>query len=378
MRSHLVSEECSTLPEDGPAPSPRPEVLATAMDQHGALDYAELEALGLDPDEVLDFSVNSNPCGPSPRVREALAGVPLDRYPDRESLVLRRALAHHLGVSPAQVVVGNGTSELLWMVAVAYLRPGDRVLIVGPTFGEYDRASRLMGAQVETWISGPDQSFQVDPEAVRGRLRRLEPRLAFLCNPNNPTGTTLEPGVIGSWAAACPETLFVIDEAYLAFAPGLSSALTLRAPNVLVLRSMTKDHALAGLRLGYAVGPRPVVANLARVRPPWNVNALAQAAGLAALRDGEHLRRTLNALREARDRLVSGLRHRGLAPLPSAVHYFLVEVGDGAGFRRRLLRRGILVRDCASFGLPAHVRIATRRPQDNARLLAILDQVAPW
>jgi len=375
MIPQIVRGEHDSSLGDGLAPRPRPEVLATALDQHGSLDYAELEAMGLDPEQVLDFSVNSNPYGPSQQVRKALIRVPLDRYPDRESLALRRALADHDGVALDQVVVGNGTAELLWLTAMAFLRPGDRVLIVGPTFGEYDRASHLMGAQVECWIARPEAGFRVDPEDVQRHLHRLEPRLVFVCNPNNPTGTTLELDVIASWVAAHPGTLFVVDEAYLAFAPGLSSSLTIGAPNLLVLRSMTKDHALAGLRLGYALAPRRLVEALARVRPPWNVNALAQAAGLAALSDLRHLQRTLGALRQARDRLMAGLRRCGLDPLPTDVNFFLVEAKDGAVFRRRLLQRGILVRDCASFGLPAYVRIATRRPDENARLLAVIGEV---
>jgi histidinol-phosphate/aromatic aminotransferase/cobyric acid decarboxylase-like protein len=144
---------------------------------------------------------------------------------------------------------------------------------------------------------------------------------------------------------------------------------------VLVLRSMTKDYALAGLRLGYAVGPPRVVDALARVRSPWNVNALAQAAGLAALRDQGHLRETLDALQAAGAQLVTGLRQRGWDPLPSTVHFFLIDVGDGGRLWARLLREGVLVRDCASFGLPSYVRIAARRPEENARLLAAMAEV---
>lgn len=336
---------------------------------HGAPDYAELERLGLDPEGVLDFSVNSNPYGPSPAVREAVARVPLDCYPDREALALRRALAERLDVLPARIVVGNGTAELIWLVAFAFLQPMDRVLVAGPTFGEYCRAASLMGAQVQTWIARPEQEFATDPEEVEQRIRETRPRMVFVCNPNNPTGTIVPPEAMAAWAYAYPGTLFVIDEAYLAFAPGLKSALSLGADNILVLRSMTKDYALAGLRLGYAVGHGPIIAALSRVRPAWNVNALAQAAGLAALGDEAHRRQSLQALAQAREELVTGMAELGLPPLPSATHFFLVRVEDGAAFRRTLLRQGILVRDCASFGLPAYVRIATRRPEENARLL---------
>jgi len=358
--------------EDAPAIAPRPEVATTSPVYHGAFDYVELEQLGLNPDEVLDFSVNSNPYGPSPEVQRALTHTPLDRYPDREALDLRRALAGQNHVSTDQIVVGNGTAELLWLVALAFLRAGDQVLIVGPTFGEYGRVAALMGAHLEKWTARPEREFAVEPEAVGRCLQQLAPRLAFVCNPNNPTGLTLPPEIIQAWAEAHPRTLFVVDEAYLAFAPGLHSALTANADNILVLRSMTKDYALAGLRLGYAVGHASLVAALGQVRPAWNVNALAQAAGVAALGDEAHLRATLDALSQAKEKLVIALRKLGLSPLSSAVHFFLVNVGGGCVFRRRLLREGILVRNCASFGLPKYVRIATRRPEENARLVAAI------
>lgn len=349
---------------------PRPEVSDLTPAYHGAFDYAELERLGLDPDAVLDFSVNGNPYGPSPVVREALAAVPLDRYPDREALALRRALAAHLGVPPAQIVAGNGAAELLALLALAFVRPRDRVLVAGPSFGEYARASRLMGGRVETWTARPEQAFAVEPEAIARRLAVLRPRLAFLCRPNNPTGYILPLEMLAEWAREHPATLFVVDEAYLAFAPGSRSALGLGADNVLVLRSMTKDYALAGLRLGYAAGPEGLISALARVRPPWNVNALAQAAGLAALADDAHIRRSLGELVQARGHLVADLEALDLTVLPSAVHFFLVEVGDAAATRAGLLHRGMLVRDCTSFGLPAFVRVATRRPEENERLVA--------
>lgn len=359
-------------------PEPRPEIQNLAPAVHGALDFGELERLELRPDDVLDFSVNSNPYGPSPKISDALATIPLDRYPDREALALRRALADLLGVELDRILVGNGTAELLWLVALAFLERGDRVLVIGPTFGEYERCARLMGAQVETWQAAEERGFAVEPEQVAERLSRIEPRLVFLCNPNNPTGTIVPGRLIASWAVRHSRCLFVVDEAYLGFAPGLRSALDLGADNVIVLRSMTKDYGLAGLRLGYAVGHQKVIAALARARPPWNVNALAQAAGVIALEDQGHLRRSLRALALAKEELWRGLKAVGLAPLPSATHFFLVPVRDGAAFREVLLRRGILVRDCASFGLPAYVRIASRRPEENARLLTTIREVGRW
>ena len=354
----------------------KPTLQSVPPAHHGAFDYAELERLGLHPDEVLDFSVNSNPFGPSPRVREAMAAVPLDRYPDRESIALRRALSERLGVSTDRIVTGNGTAELLWLLAFALLAPGDTVLIIGPTFGEYSRVSALMGAQVEYHLAKPND-FAVNPAEVSEHLRELQPKLVFLCNPNNPTGTSLRPETVGDWAAGCPEIIFVVDESYLNFADSLHSTLGLKAANILSVRSMTKDYALAGLRLGYAAAHNPtLIEAIAAVRPAWNVSGLAQAAGLAALRDEAYMQKCLSDLRRAKSGLVDGLTQSGWSPLPSTTHFFLMNVGQADTFRLKLLQQAIQVRDCASFGLPRFVRIATRRPEENERLLVALKNPA--
>jgi histidinol-phosphate/aromatic aminotransferase/cobyric acid decarboxylase-like protein len=177
---------------------------------------------------------------------------------------------------------------------------------------------------------------------------------------------------VAAWVTALPRTLFVIDEAYLTFAIGARSVLTLQADNVLLLRSMTKAYALAGIRLGYAVGHPDVLAVLRQVRPPWSVNALAQAAGVAALTDAAHIERSLAQVAQAKQRLVAELYRLGLEPVPSSTHFFLLKVGNATACRQALLRRGLLVRDCTSFGLPAYIRVATRRPEENAQLLAAL------
>lgn len=354
-------------------PTPRPELHDLTIAVHGGPDVNELRGLGLRPEEVLDFSANTNPYGPSPAVAAAVAAVPLDRYPDRECLDLRAALADHLGVPAERILAGNGAAELIWLAALAFVRPGSRVLVVGPTFGEYARAAALMGGRVALWQAREDAGFAVTPGAVADRLDTLRPAVAFLCNPNNPTGTVVPADALTAWAGQHPRTLFVVDEAYRPFAPGLPSALG--PDNVLVIRSMTKDCGLAGLRLGYTVGPKPIVAALRRAQPPWSVNAPAQAAGVAALRDRAHRRRSLEQLAEVRHALVADLAGMGLIAVPSATHFFLLRVGDGAAFRAALLWRGVLVRDCASFGLPPYVRVSTRLPADNARLLAALAEV---
>lgn len=354
---------------------PRSPVWDVPLAVHGAPDHAELRRLGLRPAEVLDFSANINAYGPSPAVHDAIARTPLDRYPDNEALALRAALAEHLGVSPQRILAANGSSELIWLTSLAFLRPLDRVLVLGPTFAEYARVAALMGARLRTRFAREKNGFALSLQEVSDDLARWRPRLVFLCNPNNPTGTILDTHAFSEWARAYPHTLFIVDESYLAFVPGLISAVDASRDNVLVLRSMTKDFALAGLRLGYAVGEEKLIASLARVRPPWGVNALAQAAGVAALRDQEHLLHSLELLATAKSELMAALAALGMQVLPSAAPFFLVRIGDGAAVRLASLRRGILVRDGASFGLPAYIRICTRRPEENARLVAAIREV---
>jgi threonine-phosphate decarboxylase len=326
-------------------------------------------------EDIIDFSANINPFGPAPGVRQALARVHVDRYPDPGTLGLRRALAEHLNVAPGQILAGNGASELIWLTALAYVRPRDRVLVLGPTYAEYTRAVELMGGRVLTVLATEEDRFAVNSSAVSRALDEFQPRLAFVCNPNNPTGAVIARAVIAAWARRHPQTVFVVDEAYLPLPSGLDSVIDLGAPNVLVLRSMTKDFGLAGLRLGYALGKEELIGWLGQARPPWSVSAVAQEAGVAAFADTSYYRGTRAAVERAKAGLVCGLKTIALDPLPSATPFFLIRVGDGAAFRDVLLRRKMLVRDCASFGLPNYVRIATRRPEENARLLDEIRQL---
>lgn len=352
---------------------PKHPLIASA--QHGAFDYAELEGLGLNPDSILDFSVNSNPFGPSPLVWDALRSTPLERYPDRESIALRRALTQQVGVPVEQIMVGNGTAELIQLTACAFLPRGEQALVVEPTFGEYERCVRLVGAQCHHWRASHATGFHPDPAEIQQKSHAQNFHMVFLCNPNNPTGQILALNALDEWARSFPDTLFVVDEAYLAFAFEMASAISLRRDNILVLRSMTKDYAIAGLRLGYAIGCKSVIERLASFRPAWNVNALAQAVGLAVLQDETHLTDTLAMLRQEKVNLIAALAESGYDAVPSHTHYFLLPVENGARFRRQLLQSGILVRDCASFGLPAYIRIATRKYEENTRLLQAIREM---
>lgn len=351
--------------------TPRPEIATLQPATHGGLDHSELERLGLKPGDLLDFSVNCNPFGPPPRIRAIWPGLDLERYPDRECLALRAALAKRHQCSAGQIWIGNGTAELIWLLALAYARSGDPLLIVAPTFGEYTTAGALMGARVETFTSQPKDDFWPNWDALAARLKQLRPRLTFLCNPNNPTGVYAGQAKVKALLAANPAGLLVLDEAYISFVtPGWSSRALLDSGQLAVLRSMTKDYALAGLRLGYLLAAANIVDVVRRAQPPWSVNTAAQAAGLAALQATDYVQNTLAQTAAAKVELVRDLSALGLRVYPSSTHFFLVETGNAAATRAGLLQRGVLVRDCTSFGLPAFVRVGTRRPEENQRLVA--------
>ncbi len=354
---------------------------------HGALDYGELERLGLHPREVLDFSVNANPYGPPPCVREAVANAAIDRYPDRECLELRRAILDYelaaSGLPLGSIVCGNGATELIWAIARAFLSPGLVAAIIGPTFGEYRVASLAAGATVLEFQAQATEWFQLDITAVAAWISREQPSLVWLCNPNNPTGIWLDHHHIDHLAEACQRisAMLVIDEAYwrFVFPKKVYSAIelmdTTRRQHVIVLRSLTKDFALAGLRLGYAVADPDITERLGAQLPSWNVNGVAQEAAIAALTDRTHLKTTLNLLATERLAFFHALRDIGLHLIPSRTHFCLIEVGDAHHVRQQLLDRKILVRDCASFGLPQFVRVATRPMRDWQQLLIALQEM---
>lgn len=253
------------------------------LESHGGFDFGELRSAGVDPESLIDFSVNINPYGASPRALESLHSFDPTRYPDRHTLDLRGALAYANHVTIEHVLVGNGAAELIWLIAHTWIRSGETVLIAAPTFGEYERAARACAANVILFRASP-LHFQADVEALIDQIKRTRPRLVFLCNPNNPTGAYLSDPIIQHIAEANSECLLILDESYRAFVT-LSPFGKPPTDNTIVLRSMTKDFALAGLRLGYALAQPKWIHAMRSCQPPWSVNGAAQTAGFVALSD---------------------------------------------------------------------------------------------
>lgn len=356
---------------------PRAEVLATPRVPHG----------GSTEMGVLDFSANLNPFGPSPAVLEAVRTAPWDSYPDRNATAVRQILAEQHGISPESVIVGNGSSELIDLVCRAFLHPGDRVAIFGPTYGEYARSARLCGADCEEIVQYPLDSLFPHPvvqtkqpeEQVGLQFQSKLPQLAFLCSPNNPTGHIVPLTEILAFAQNHEDTLVVVDEAYADCVPDFRSVIAAKLDNVVVLRSLTKAHGLAGLRVGYATGPVEIIEALQRVQVPWSVNSIALTAALAALHDLDYTRRTVAEWLCLRNDLVDRLHSLGWQIRVAATPFFLLrEAGPTDDSARawplRLRRHYMGVRDCASFGLPGVMRICPRLEGDNALLVGTFRQ----
>ena len=344
---------------------------------HGGLDEGELRSLGLRPEQVLDFSANINPLGPSPGVRQAAAQANVSSYPDRHSLALREALAERLGVGIDNLIVGNGSTELIHLLARAYLEPQDKCLIFAPTFGEYEAAAALADANVCHIHADEAHGFRWPLDDAAKKIEQTQPALVFLCNPNNPTGVYLNHSDVEKiHGAISADSLLVLDDAYgsLADRPWDSLPL-LRKGNIAILRSMTKDHALAGVRLGYMVAEPHVISSVRRLQPAWSVNAVAQAAGIAALNDEAHVAQARKIVAEAKEHLSGRLAALGIPVIVSAANFVLARVGAASEVRQALLRRRIAVRDCTSFGLPEHIRIAVRRRDECDRLIESLREV---
>jgi histidinol-phosphate/aromatic aminotransferase/cobyric acid decarboxylase-like protein len=296
------------------------------------------------------FAVCINAYGPAPIVRAAVLAASIDDYPDPHCVVAREAASVRWRRPIEEIACGAGTAELIHALALALLKPGDGVVIPRPAFSEYGRAALLAGARVH----------RATHDGFIAALREHRPRVAFLAAPTSPAGLALSRAALRAVADVCAEsaTTLVLDQAYDAFtAEPLGTPALPGHPAVVHLRSLTKDHALAGVRVGFAIGPAPMIAALARVRVPWAVSAAAQAAAVAALTDEAeaHVCRTIARLRVSTSELWSWCDSVGIERVPSDTHYGLLHAHA----------RGIVVRDCTSFGLPGWIRVAVRTEPEN-------------
>ena len=358
---------------------------------HGGDIYAAARELGRDPAEILDFSASINPLGPSPHVWKAITATRhlLTHYPDPDCWDLRQALATFWHIDPEQIVVGNGSTELI--EALPRALGIHRLLVVQPTFSEYAAAMARAGGQATALYADRSDQYAIPIDRLcrvmeTGRSDGRPIDGVVLCHPNSPTGQACSADDVARLAKAARRRglWLVIDEAFADYCPERSVLPQAASwPHVVVLRSMTKFYALPGLRVGYAVAPHATIRRLRRQLPPWSVSVMGQAASLAGLNDAAHARKSLLFMARERERvrkLLTGLP--GCVVMPTYTNYFLVELPRWRHARditEQLRRKGLLIRDCSSvLGANSRsIRLAVRSVQDNDRLILTLSRLLP-
>jgi threonine-phosphate decarboxylase len=350
---------------------------------HGGNIYEMGQQYKLRPEAIIDFSSNINPLGPSPRVLRALRSHLrwIGRYPEIHARGLVRDVARFHNLPEEAIVVGNGSTALIYRLPYALLTKN--ALVLHPTFSEYERAFGLGGCRIDLVMRDGADGFQVPWQRLFEALRRGYGAV-MLCNPNNPTGDVIAKDELTEFVeeSARSGTVVIVDEAFMDFHEDATlKHEVLRRSNLIVLRSMTKCYALAGLRLGFLVASPPLAKRVREADEPWAVSALAQIAGRESLKDRNYLRRTLELIATERQYLMERLADiPGLMVYPSVANFLLLKITrpgwDAARLQQGLIRHGILIRDCRSFpGLGGEfMRIAVRGRKDNSRLLSTLQQ----
>ena len=332
--------------------------------------------LGLDPNAIVKLASNENPLGPSPKAMEAMRDA-LEKghlYPDGGGFSLCNAVAAKLGLAPENVILGNGSNEVLEFLGHAFLNFGDDVVTSQYAFIVYKLIATLFGART---IEVPSPNYQQD---LNGMLAAITPktRLIFVPNPNNPTGTLLSQRAIDDFMSHITENVIVVfDEAYFEFLdqPPDTLQFVREGRNIVVLRTFSKIHGLAGLRIGYAVGPTDLIQVLHKTRQPFNVNRIAQVGALAALEDDEHLRETKQVVDEGRAYLHEQFSKMKIPFVPGTANFVMVNVGDGHAVFKKLLRQSVIVRPLREYNLPDWVRISVGTMDENKKCIAALKQV---
>ena len=334
--------------------------------------------------DAVKLASNENPFGPSPLALAAAREVleDLSRYPEGSGWLLAGRLAGLHALERDSVTLGNGSNDVLDIIARVFLTPAHEAVFSQYAFAVYPIAVQAAGAKARIapahdGSKGPAYGHDLDAMYA---LVGPDTRLVFIANPNNPTGTWLESNALEAFISSLPaHVMVVVDEAYFEYVdkPGYpdASAWLQRFPNLIVTRTFSKAYGLAGLRVGYALSHPDVADLLNRVRQPFNVNMVAQAAALAALDDSEYLQHVVQRNREGMQQLLAGFGGLGLPYIESAGNFVAVETGRGLQRYEALLQRGVIVRPIANYGMPDHLRVTVGRADENARLLAALEQV---
>ena len=327
----------------------------------------------------IKLASNENAWGPSPKAVEAIKdGLKnLHRYPDGSCYYLTRALSEKIGVDPASIIFGNGSNEIIGLLITAFLQPGEEVVTSHPTFLMYQKLVQVQGGINR--VVALDAAMHHDLVGILASVTEST-RMIFLDNPNNPTGTIIKADDFAGFMEKLPEGIIVVlDEAYVDFVdPELRIdvlAYISQEKPVATLRTFSKAYGISGLRLGYGIMNPDMVEYLNRVRQPFNVNALAQVGGIAALSDDEHYRMTLKNTREGIEWLSREVEKLGCRPMATHTNFFLIDVrGDGKRLYEHMLHKGVIVRPMQAYGYPDYIRITVGRQEENARFVKALAQ----
>jgi len=338
----------------------------TIMERYGVSDPIKLAS-------------NENPLGPSPKALDAIDAIKKAAhiYPDPDAVQLRKAAAAFFGCTAEQILAGNGSDEIIDLLCRAYIEPGDEVIIPACTFSYYKIAALACGARV---ITSGMKGQAIDSEDIMTRVSEGT-KIIFVANPNNPTGTYLTKDDISRLAQTVPEnTLLVIDEAYAAFVRQddflSATGLLQDHPHVVTIHTLSKSHGLAGMRVGFGVAHKTIMENLYRIKPPFNVNILALKAGEAALYDRDFLQQTLENTWEGLDYLYTQIERLGLEYIPSQTNFVLIHIGkDAAEVYENLLKKGIITRSMASYGLDEFIRVSIGLPHENRAFITHLEEI---
>lgn len=375
----------NTVPLTHPSPS---ENLYSDV-EHGGNIYRFAEELKIQERKVIDFSASINPLGVSKKIKAEIRKhlKYLHNYPDTDTKRLRKRLAQYHGIDPEMILCGNGSTELIYLITRA-VRPKS-VLIPAPTFSEYERAiligqepatTEQRGAQINYLSLKEEDGFVIRPDEFIQAIQDKDCDMAFLCNPNNPTGRLLKEDVVLRIAEAVKDLkcILIVDEAFIDFCPDDSVIKEVeRNPYLFVLRSMTKFYVLTGLRIGYGVFPQHLTDRLKEYKEPWTVNNLAQRAGVAVLKDKVYRNETFRLIKEEKRFLEKGFKELGIEFFHSDANFYLFKISNASEIYKQLMKKGILVRLCSNFrGLDSrYIRVAVKSHKENTILLKELAEI---
>ena len=330
--------------------------------------------MGIPVAKIVKLASNENPLGMSPKAKAALekAAGSLERYPD--DFDLKKALADHTGLGVERIVLGNGSNDVLDLIARVFLAPGRSAVFSQHAFAVYPLATLSTGAEL---IVVPAKDFGHDLDAMRAAIRP-DTRIVWVANPNNPTGTFLPYPQLKAFLQALPkEVVVVLDEAYNEYLPLADRADTVawlaEFPNLVITRTFSKIYGLAGLRIGYALAAAEIADLMNRVRQPFNCNNLALAAAVAALDDHEFVAKSFELNRNGIAQILAGLKRHGLTHIPAHGNFVTFKVADAAGVNQRLLKQGVIVRPIGGYGMPDWLRVTIGTESENARFLDALE-----